>query len=133
MKQSRKEKIKLLIVTSLGITPCKCGCSIGTHSYISYMKLGSFHMCIYFSNVLIYYLYLLFLCVWMYCLHVCYCTHVIQCLWRSDPLELELQMVVSHHVKAGNWTQSSARAASALNCWAISPVSFFHLLFLFCF
>ena len=32
-----------------------------------------------------------------------------------DPLELELQMVVSHHVGAGNQTETSARAASALN------------------
>ena len=35
-----------------------------------------------------------------------------------DCLELELQMVVSCHVGAGNW--SSARAAIALNCWASS-------------
>ena len=33
------------------------------------------------------------------------------------PLELELQMVVTHHVGAGSF----ARAASAYNHWAISP------------
>ena len=33
------------------------------------------------------------------------------------PLELELQMVVTHHVGAGSF----ARAASASNHWAISP------------
>jgi hypothetical protein len=38
----------------------------------------------------------------------------------SDPLELEIQTVVSCHVDAGNWTWSSGRAASALNHWATS-------------
>ena len=38
------------------------------------------------------------------------------------PLELELQMVVSHHVSAKNGTESPARAVSALNHGAISPV-----------
>ena len=32
-----------------------------------------------------------------------------------DPLKLELQMVVSHHVGAENRTSSSGRAASVLN------------------
>jgi hypothetical protein len=35
--------------------------------------------------------------------------------------QIPLQMVVSHHVVAGNWTQDLWRAVSALNCWAISP------------
>jgi hypothetical protein len=34
--------------------------------------------------------------------------------------QIPLQMVVSHHVVAGNWT-SSGRAISAFNHWAISP------------
>ena len=30
--------------------------------------------------------------------------------------QIPLQMVVSHHVVAGNWTQDLWRAVSALNC-----------------
>lgn len=33
----------------------------------------------------------------------------------KEPPELELQMVVSHHVRAGNQKESSATAASILN------------------
>ena len=33
---------------------------------------------------------------------------------------IELHMVITHHVGAGSQPGSSARAASALNCWAIS-------------
>jgi hypothetical protein len=42
------------------------------------------------------------------CLHVCLCITVMQCLEKQEkgvvPLESELQMVVSHHVGAGNQT-----------------------------
>jgi hypothetical protein len=38
-----------------------------------------------------------------------------------DFLGLELQMVLSHHVGAGNWTHVLWKGASGLNCWAISP------------
>lgn len=39
-----------------------------------------------------------------------------------DPLELELEMVVIHHVGAGTWTlRSSTKVTSALNPWAIPP------------
>ena len=38
-----------------------------------------------------------------------------------DPLEMELQMVVSLHLGGGTITPSSGRAASALNGGAISP------------
>jgi len=38
-----------------------------------------------------------------------YAHHVLQCPWRPekllDPLELELQLVMSWHVGTGNWTQ----------------------------
>lgn len=37
--------------------------------------------------------------------------------WVQDPQELELEMVVRHHVGAGNWNLSSARRPSVLNCW----------------
>lgn len=40
----------------------------------------------------------------------------------SDPLELELLTVVTHHVGAGGIKpRFSGRSARALNCWAISP------------
>ena len=39
-----------------------------------------------------------------------------------DPLELELQKVVSYSVDLGTEFQSSAKTASALNCLAISSV-----------
>jgi hypothetical protein len=42
----------------------------------------------------------------------------------SDPLEMELQMVVSHYEGAA----SSVRASSVLNLWAISPVTRLSLL-----
>lgn len=38
-----------------------------------------------------------------------------------DPLELELEMVVSHQVGAGDGTVASERAASAFNRCAICP------------
>jgi hypothetical protein len=47
----------------------------------------------------------------------------------SDPLELELWMVVNNPMGAGNRVCISGRAASALNCWAIiitSPIFFFY-------
>ena len=39
------------------------------------------------------------------CVLVCWCLSV--CVRVSDPLELELQTVVSCHMGAGNWTQQS--------------------------
>lgn len=42
---------------------------------------------------------------------------------RGQLLELELEMVVTHHVGAGTGSVSSARAASTLNYGAISPAS----------
>ena len=39
----------------------------------------------------------------------------------SDPLELELQVVVSHHVGTGHQMPVFYKAASALDCWANSP------------
>ena len=43
-----------------------------------------------------------------------------------DTLGKELQMVVSCHVDAGNEPESAGRAASALNCWAISLDLYYH-------
>jgi hypothetical protein len=39
----------------------------------------------------------------------------------EEGAEIMLQMVVSHHVVAGNWTQDLGRAVSVFNLWAISP------------
>lgn len=70
-----------------------------------------------------------FLRVWIFCSHVCLCTiHMPDALpgekRASDPLKLHLEIIVSHQVASGNWTLgSSARARSALNCWAFSLVS----------
>lgn len=36
-----------------------------------------------------------------------------------NPLELELWVVISHHMGAGTRTRFSARATVALNCWSI--------------
>lgn len=65
------------------------------------------------------FLYLIFMCsgVFSTCIFV---LHIYACGQGSqktmlDPLEPELQVVVSFHVGAENQTQSSIRAASALN------------------
>ena len=52
---------------------------------------------------------------------LCLCTICIPAAQRgqkraSDSLKLELQMVVSHHMGAGNQILVSQRAASALHC-----------------
>lgn len=49
----------------------------------------------------------------MHVYHVC-----VWCLWRSDPLELEFQMVVSLHVHVGNHAQAfckRSKGTQALN------------------
>lgn len=60
---------------------------------------------------LMFFLRLLFisiLCVWALCLHLCLCTKECICshlsAWKRAlcPMELELQVVESHHVGAGN-------------------------------
>lgn len=55
-----------------------------------------------------------------------YCTHAVPMKAgkvASEPLELELPIVVSQRVGSGNWTMVSWKNSSALNCWAISPAS----------
>lgn len=63
--------------------------------------------------------------LWVLCPTVCMCAVYVLSTHRgqkrvSDPLELDLQMAVSHYVGAGNWTHSSVRATSVLNPWALS-------------
>jgi hypothetical protein len=58
------------------------------------------------------------------CIHVCMCTtlsSVLQVKKRAScPLDLELQMVISHHWVLGIKPGSSARTANALNHGAVS-------------
>lgn len=61
----------------------------------------------------------LFYVVCLFCLHICvpHACSVQGGQKRSlDPLELELQMIVTCHVCAGSQTESPERAASVLNC-----------------
>lgn len=48
-------------------------------------------------------------CVFVYHLHI-----MLMEVRRGHPLKLELQMVISHSVDAGNWVRSFGEAASAL-------------------
>ena len=50
----------------------------------------------------------------------------------SDPLELGLQRVVSHHVSTKNLTRSSVKGAGALKSWAMSPVQFLAVFYCCC-
>jgi hypothetical protein len=73
-----------------------------------------------------------------FCLRFIY-IYMHTCVWRpcvcgdqkraSDPLELELQVIVSlRRQKLGTRLRPSVRAFSALNCWAISPAHFLCLI-----
>lgn len=51
------------------------------------------------------------ICAWVFCLHACLSTTYFLGTWSSqktvsDPLRLELQMIVKHHVGFGNQIQS---------------------------
>jgi hypothetical protein len=71
-----------------------------------------------------YFLYFYFMCmrvclyVWMYVCVLYVCSAHRGHKKTSDPLEL--QVILSHHVGAGNQTWELWRAVSALNCWSIS-------------
>jgi hypothetical protein len=72
------------------------------------------------------------------CMYVCiYCaTYVPATRGQKRPsglLELELQMVVNHHVGAGIWTQVLCESRHCSNHCAISPDSLFSILFFFFF
>lgn len=56
------------------------------------------------------------------CLHVCLQITSMPFWWRpDDPVELELQTVLSCHLRLGTKHRSSVRAISALSCEANSP------------
>lgn len=67
--------------------------------------------------------------MWEFYLCVCLCSEGTET-WREEegaaspfPPELELQMVMSHYVHAGDPApRSSGRAANVLYHWAIAPV-----------
>ena len=86
----------------------QCGPSIALHNVDVYIYITSVYSYIY-AYVCV---YLTFYLVWMYVYGDCACMSV---LWNTecfpcgghrralDPLELELQMVVSYHVGSGKW------------------------------
>lgn len=62
----------------------------------------------------------------MFCLYMCLCITYRPgaCGVRkrlTDPLELDLQMVLSHHVGTRDKIQVICKKTSALNCCVISP------------
>lgn len=60
-------------------------------------------------------------CVWVQIFAQQACRNLKRSEEAVDPLELELQIVVSHHVGTGNWTWILCRSRSTVNCWDISP------------
>lgn len=70
-----------------------------TSNHIEYVLWGFF------------FFYLFLLCLWVFCLHVWMCTTYVSGAHggqkgEPEPLEQELQKFISHHVGAGNWTQT---------------------------
>ena len=65
---------------------------------------------------------------WMDCLHVCMCTVFTPCACRARRGHWTPGTAVkgvSLHLGARNWRTPSAVSASALNLWAISPVTMY--------
>lgn len=67
------------------------------------------------------------MCFMVFCLHACVHITCVQCPLRAEgvfePLGLELQRVVNYHVGPVTKLWLPTRAASVLNCWAVSPAS----------
>jgi hypothetical protein len=77
--------------------------------FLNFMCMHAFIcMCVSISECMYVCMYV---CICMYVHHVCACGGQ---KGISDPLELELQTTVSHHVGARNKLKSSARATNAL-------------------
>lgn len=71
----------------------------------------------------IFFLKIIFILLYVFCLHVCLHSMLIRCLWgQSDPLDLEIQESVSCSVGAENQSQVSERAAGTLSHWAFFRV-----------
>lgn len=69
------------------------------------------------------FVYFHFMCMSVLTVHYV-CVPCVRLKRASDPPDLELQTVVSHHLSAGNRVRSSARAVSALNHCILSPCLF---------
>lgn len=68
---------------------------------------------------------ILFLCVWIVCLHMCLCTPPLQCPWRpEDSILSRCNWSYSWYSEQpyGCWQSSSRRRASILNSQATAPV-----------
>lgn len=115
------------------------------YSIVSFTMHSVFACCL---HVLIYfdYSYFIFLMMHTFCIyfHICICIFILLLLYEwlvfyvcllatytfgpcggqnraSDPLKQGLEAALIHYVGAGSQTLVLAWAASALNCWAISP------------
>ena len=71
-----------------------------------------------------------FVCVWLFCLHICLCIACLQCSQRPEESARAPETgvtVVNCHVDAGNWTMVLLYwAVSALNHWTISSAPLPH-------
>lgn len=81
--------------------------------WISLLFSNNFKVLFLFNNVL------MFLCVWVFCLHVYLCTMCVcgasgEHKSKLDSPELELQMTVSCRVGAGSQTQVPCKSSCAL-------------------
>lgn len=90
----------------------------------------SFKACDIFSKSWILFLTSLYLCAWVFCLHVCLCTARMADAHRGekygpDLLKLELQYCEPLSSCQGPEPRTSVTEANALNHWAFSPAFFF--------
>jgi len=86
--------------------------------HLSLLRFILFYLLFFFCSV--------YLCTWVFCQYLYMSTMCVldTCGSQkrvSDPLELELQMVVSHMWVPGTELRSSARAVSTSDCWASLP------------
>jgi nuclear pore complex protein Nup62 len=80
-------------------------------------------VCIYLCMYMLFCVYISMHACAVLCVYICVCMCLVPLEARRGPQippELELEMVVSHHVGAGNWTQVLWKSSFALNHWAIS-------------
>lgn len=65
------------------------------------------------------------------CLHTCMCTMCAWYTWSPEeaigPMELEVQVTVSHCVGSGSQTRCSGRTTGALHFWSILPTPKLHV------
>lgn len=122
------------------LTSCSMGpsFSLATHGYPFALRFSHFYGLSLLkdrsqSYFFIFYLVYI-LSIWLFFLRIGQCTKGEPGVHGGqkrllEPLALELQMIVSRYMGAGNWTQVSGRAAHVLSYWAIFPDPKPHLLF----